>query len=357
MGKELYLLTGAAGNLGSSIARQLVAEGKVVRALVLKGDPAAERVPRQVDVMIGDVTDAATLEPFFSTGGGTDVIVIHCASIVTVSPDYSRKVHDVNVTGTRNIVDMCIEHGVRKLVYISSTGAIPELPHGQEIMEIADFTPDAVIGFYGQTKAEATRIVMDAVRQRSLDASIVFPSGIGGPGDFAYGPAASFIIDYVQGKMSAGVEGSFNAVDVRDLADGVIACCAKGRKGEGYIMANACISMKEMFRLISSLGGAREIRMILPVPIAMGIARLSGIISRLTRKPARMTTFAIHNLSRDNTFCSEKAERELGYHVRPFEETIMDTIEWLREEHRIGGSGDEQDGMPFGERVPAGGRT
>ena len=87
MNKTLYLLTGAAGNLGSSIARQLVAEGKDVRALVLKGDPAAERVPAAVETLVGDVTDLASLERFFAADGHADTVVIHCASIVTVSPE------------------------------------------------------------------------------------------------------------------------------------------------------------------------------------------------------------------------------------------------------------------------------
>ena len=92
-----------------------------------------------------------------------------------------------------------------------------------------------------------------------LDASIVFPSGICGPEDYAYGPVSSFIIDYVNGKMPSGVAGSFNAVDVRDLADGVISCCDKGRRGEGYIMyrlryARAAICLPDnTARLIRSL--------------------------------------------------------------------------------------------------------
>ena len=336
-----YLLTGAAGNLGSSVARQLVAEGKAVRALVLKGDPAAERVPKEVEVLIGDVTDLASLERFFTTDSGSDVVVIHCASIVTVSPDYSKKVFDVNVTGTKNIVDKCLEHKVKKLVYISSTGAIPELPHGTLIEEVTTFDPDAIVGFYGKTKAQASQIVMDAVRERGLDASLVYPTGISGPGDYAYGPVSSFVIDYIAGKMNAGIAGSFNAVDVRDLAAGVIACCDKGSKGEGYIMGNTCVSMKEMFHLLSSMSGAKEVKTILPVPVANVIAVISGIASKITGKPSRMTTYAVYNLARNNEFNCDKARRELGFEVRPFADTISDLISWLRAEGKIRGLGNE----------------
>jgi dihydroflavonol-4-reductase len=335
MSKTVYLLTGAAGNLGSSIARQLVAEGKEVRALVLRGDKAADKISKKVDIVTGDVTDLASIERFFSVDSFSDLVVIHCASIVTVSPSYSQKVYDVNVTGTKNIVDKCVEHKAKKLVYISSTSAIPELPDGETIVEVDRFDPDAVIGFYGKTKAEASQLVMDAVLQRNLDASIVFPSGIAGPGDYAYGPVASFIIDCVKGEMKAGIAGSFNAVDVRDLANGVISCVERGVKGEGYIMANAMVTMQEMFHLISSLGGVEEVKTILPVPLANFIARLSGLASKVTGKSSRMTTFAVYNLARNNSFGYSKAVKELGYTVRPFAQTVSDTIAWLKSESKI----------------------
>jgi dihydroflavonol-4-reductase len=335
MDKTLYLLTGAAGNLGSSIARQLAAEGKEVRALVLKGDPAAERVPKGIEVLVGDVTDIASLERFFAPGGHAETVVIHCASIVTVTPEYSKKVHEVNVEGTRNVVDKCLEHGVRKLVYVGSTGAIPERPKGEPIVEVERYESAPIIGFYGQTKAEASQIVLDAVRDKGLDASIVCPTGIAGPGDYAYGPVASFIIDYARGGMSAGVAGSFNAADVRDLAAGVIACCERGRRGESYILGNECVSMRAMFKLVSEASGAKEVKTILPVWAASFMAVLASFMAGLTGNRPKLTTYSIYNLARNNEFSSAKAEKELGYRSRPFAETIMDTVSWLKSEGKI----------------------
>ncbi|ULQ60464.1 NAD-dependent epimerase/dehydratase family protein [Brucepastera parasyntrophica] len=335
MKQTVYLLTGAAGNLGSSISRELIAQGRNVRALVLKDDPAEERVPPEVEIVTGDLMDADSLEKFFSVHEETETIVIHCASIVTVSEEYDQDVYAVNVFGTRNIIEKCIEHKVKKLVYISSTSAIPELPNGQPITEVNEFRAEAVIGFYGKTKAIATQLVLDAVRKNDLDASIVFPTGICGPNDYAYGYATRFIIDCVNGKLPAGIAGSFNSVDVRDLAAGVIACCEKGRKGEGYIMSNSNVTIREMFKLISSLTETPEVKLILPIPVAKVLAVVAGIAAKITGKPAALTGFAIYNLARNNNFSSKKAELELGYTVRPFEQTITDAVEWLRAEHRI----------------------
>lgn len=335
MKNRIYLVTGAAGNLGSSVCSQLLEKGETIRALVLKGDPAAQRVPKEVEITIGDVTDTASLERFFTVEDDSEAIVIHCASIVTVSGDYSKKLYDVNVGGTQNIIDKCLEHKVKKLIYISSTSAIPELPNAQKITEVDHFSPDGIIGHYGKTKALASQAVMDAVNKKGLDASIVFPTGICGPDDYAYGPVANFIIEYVSGKMPGGVAGSFNAVDVRDLADGVISCCDKGRKGEGYIMGNTCVSMKEMFQIISRVSGAKEVKVILPIPVANVMVKLLRLVSKITGKPALLTAFMVYNLTRNNNFSSEKAKQELEYHTRPFDETIADTVKWLIEEGKI----------------------
>ena len=335
MKNTMYLLTGAEGYLGSNISRMLIAQNKTVRALVLKGDPAIAQVPVQVEIISGDLVDSESVELFFNVPDETEIIVIHCASMVTVSPELSAKLLSVNVGGTRNIINACVKHKVKKLVYISSTGAIPELPHGEIICEVDSFNPYHVIGGYGQSKAMATQLVLDAVKEHDLDDSIVYPSGISGPHDYGNGYFTNFIIDYVSGKMPTGITGSFNAVDARDLAAGVITCTEKGRKGEGYIMSNSTVSMRELFRLISENTGAPQIKIILPACVSKIIAVFSSFLSLFTNKPALLTTFAIYNMTRNNVFSCEKAKRELGFKARPIEETIRDMAVWLYYEKRI----------------------
>ena len=335
--RNVYLLTGAAGLLGSNISRQLLEAGNTVRALVLKGDPAARYVPREAQVVFGDLLDRASLEELFAVPEGSEVVVIHCASIVTLNPDPSPKVHAVNVDGTRNIVEMCLRHRVKKLVYISSTGAIPELHHGQKISEVDHFLPtDGLVGYYSVTKAEATQLVLDAVREHpELDASVVHPSGICGPNDFSYGPVAKFILDYAGGGMKAGIAGTFNSVDVRDLAAGVIACCQKGRRGECYVMSNEMVTMEEMFQIINEAAGLHYHPSVLSPRTAHWAAKLLSLGSHFTGKPALLTDFAIYNLTRNNDFDCSKARRELGFSCRPFAETIRDEVNWLMEIGKI----------------------
>ena len=327
--KTIYLLTGAAGLLGNNIAMSLIEDGKCVRALVLDGDPAAVHIPESVEIFTGDVTDISSLEVFFKVPEDTEVVVIHCASIVALSPSPSQKVFDVNVTGTQNIVDLCISNNVKKLVYVSSTGAITELPEGQTICEPTYFEPDVVVGYYSKTKALATQLVLKAVEENNLNASIVYPSGICGPNDYAFGPVAGVILQYCEGKMPVGFEGYFNSVDVRDLADGVIACAEKGRTGEGYIMSNEIVPLKRLFELISQTSGTPLVETILPVDVMLENAAKNMPDSPDKEQKIEALKFGMYNMIRNNNFSSDKAKQELGYHTRPFEETITDEVNWL----------------------------
>jgi len=292
-------------------------------------------VPKEADIFVGDVTDTESLERFFSVPANTGIVCIHCAAIVTVNPDYSPKVYAVNVQGTQNIVDMCTAHHAVKLVHVSSTSAIPELPGTSPITEVSRYNPDLVTGYYGKSKALGSQIVMDAVHNKNLNASIVFPTGICGPDDYAFGPVASFLIEYCAGKLTAGVAGSFNAVDVRDLADAIVTCTETGRKGEGYILGNECVSMKQMFHILAVQTHTKEVTTILPSGIGKIIGKASDIAGRITKKPQRMTSFAVYNLVRNNNFDCTKARKELNFKTRPFEESISDTVAWLEREGKI----------------------
>ena len=273
MSNNLYLVTGAAGFLGSNVCRQLLDRGDQVRALVLPNDPAIKYVPEEVEVIKGDLCDAASLEPFFAVKDGVTTICIHVASMVTVNPDFSQKLVDVNVGGTKNIIEKCLEHPeCKKMVYVSSTGAIPELPKGQNISETTDFDPDKVVGWYSRTKAMATQAVLDAAKNRGLNACVVHPSGILGPNDFAVSETTGTLIKIINGEMPIGMQGSFNLCDVRDLAFGCIAAADKGLKGECYILGNEEVTLKELCQLLQKDLGCKGIKFYLPLGLAKKLA-------------------------------------------------------------------------------------
>ena len=306
-------------------------------------DKSVKYIPDQVEVVLGDLTDAPSLEPFFTVPEGATSVVIHCASMVTVNPNYSEKLMAVNVGGTRNIITKVLNHPeCEKMVYVSSTGAIPELPHGTPITEVNKFTPcnpKKVVGAYSQSKATATQMVLDAVNVMGLKACVVHPSGILGPNDHAIGETTNTLLQIIKGEMPMGMQGSFNLCDVRDLAAGTIAAVDKGRIGECYILANKTVTLKEMCDMLHAECNAKKIKFYLPLDLADKIAANLEKQAEKTGKMPLMTTFSVYNLARNNEFDCTKARTELGYTTRSYEETIHDEVQWMIAEGLIDGTG------------------
>ena len=336
MSNTLYLVTGAAGFLGGHICRQLLERGDKVRAFALPGDKAIQYIPEGVEVVEGNLCNMEDVQRFFTVEDGVETICLHIASIVTVTPDYSPLVMNVNVGGTKNIIRCCLDHKeCKKLVYCSSTGAIPEEKKGRKIREVMYFDEDQTVGCYSRSKAIATQAVLDAANIDGLNACVVHPSGILGPEDPALGETTKNVIDIIKGEMPMGMDGSFNLCDVRDLAAGTIAAADKGRKGECYILANEEVSFRDFCKLLNEESGCKPIKQFLPLGLAYKLAALMEKMAAKSGKQPLMTTFSVYNLARNNSFDYSKAQRELGYTTRPYAETIRDEITWLKENGHI----------------------
>ena len=222
-------------------------------------------------------------------------------------------------------------------MYVSSTGAIPELPAGQPIREVNQFVPyeeEKVVGWYSRSKAMATQKVLDAAHA-GLNACVVHPSGIIGPNDPAIGQTTRTLTQILNGEMPIGMAGSFNMVDVRDLAAGTIAAADKGRKGECYILSNDEVTLKEMCRMLKEDTGCKGCKFYLPLSFAhLAAKQMEKSAAKKGTKPV-LTEFAVYNLERNNTFDCSKARNELGFAPRPYAETLHDTAAWLKATGKI----------------------
>ncbi|MGI6752161.1 MAG: NAD-dependent epimerase/dehydratase family protein [Anaerovoracaceae bacterium] len=330
MGK-IYLVTGAAGHLGGVITQKLIKNGVSVRALVL---PKEKQIPEKADSFTGDIRDKESIRHCFEDLNGDELLVIHCAGIVSITSKVERALYDVNVIGTKNIVDLCIEYSVSKLVYISSVHAITEKPKGVVIKETTQFNPDKVVGAYAKTKAEATAYVLGAV-QKGLNACVVHPSGIIGPYDYGGGHINALIIDYCKGRLTSGVKGGYDFVDVRDVAAGVISASEKTNKGECYILSNRYYKISELLEMLHDITGRRRIKRFLPLMFVKITAPLAELYYKVLKQPPLFTSYSIYTLNSNALFSHQKATTELGYKTRDMRETLTDTISWLKGEGRI----------------------
>ena len=330
--KKVYIITGASGFLGNNIIRRLKQDNdNEIRAFVLNGESIKSLENLKCKIYYGDVTKKESLSSIFENTYGKQVFVIHCAAIVYIKSKYNTFVYNVNVNGTKNIVDKVLEINA-KLIYISSVHAIPEKPKNELITETTNFNPDHVRGLYAKTKAEAAAYVMYAVKNKNLNACIIHPSGIIGPNDFGNSHLTELVKEVSNGKLFACVRGGYNFVDVRDVADGVISACKNGTKGECYILSNKYITIKELTDLICGLQGRKKIKIVLPISFAKIIAPVFEIYYNLKKQTPLFTKYSLYTLSSNSNFSNEKAKKELNFKNRSMKDTIKDTVEWLKQQ-------------------------
>lgn len=332
--KELYIVTGANGFLGNNIVRKLLEKSCEVRCLVLPEDKCEALEGLECKIYRGDVTKKETLEEIFNVDSDTNLYVIHCAAIVYIKSKYNPKVMEVNYNGTKNIADKVLEKNA-KLVYVSSVHAITEKPNGEKMSEITDFDENRVTGLYAKSKARTAKMILEEVKTKGLNACIVHPSGIIGPNDYSNTHLTQMILDIANGSLRAFVKGGYDFVDVRDVADGIISACKNGKKGECYILSNRYIDVKELVDLISKKAGVKKIKTLLPMWIAKVTAPLSEIYYKIKKEAPLYTKYSLYTLTSNSNFSNEKAKKELGYKNRSMENTIADTVKWLKEKNMI----------------------
>jgi len=329
---KLYLITGAAGYLGKVLVEKLLTAGNRVRALVLPGDPAAGELPKGVAIAYGSVTEPSSLSDFFS-GDLRSACLIHCAGAVSIATRRDPGLWLVNADGTKNIMTLCLQHGLGRVVHVSSVHAIPAKPAGQVITETSVFSPSLVKGQYSKSKAEGTKYALIAAGS-GLNVSVVHPSGIIGPYDPGKADISSAVISFCRGKLRTAVSGGYDFVDVRDVADGIISCCTRGEKGECYILSGRYAHLHEIFAHLCELGYGKEPRY-LPLPFVRGLAPFFELYSIMRGRALFLTPYSAYTLGSGGLFSHENASKKLNYMPRSLEETLDDTVSWLREKGLI----------------------
>jgi dihydroflavonol-4-reductase len=321
MAKAHVTVTGAAGHLGANLVRQLVDEGYDVRALVYRDRrPLADADAEQVRA---DVTDAASLHEAFR---GTDV-VIHLAVAIAVQGENESLLDPVNVQGTRNVVDACLETGVDRLVHCSSVHAFRQEPLDRPIDETRPLADEGPAHCYDRSKALGERVVMEGV-EKGLDALILNPSAMLGPQDHKPSRMGETLLMIRGCRLPALVPGGYDWVDVRDVSRTTIQALDRGRKGERYILSGRWMSVEDLCRLACAVTGSRMPSVTVPLWMARLGTPFVTHWCRMRRQRPLYTSGALDTLTGNNRFDNRKAVAELGHEVRPLEETLRDAYAW-----------------------------
>jgi dihydroflavonol-4-reductase len=322
----MNLVTGATGHIGNVLTRELLERGQKVRALVLPGEDLTPLNGLDVEIAEGDVLDSESLRRAFH-----DVQdVYHLAGIISIMPGRNDRLRRINVLGTQNVLEAAGQANIRRLVYTSSIHAITRAPHGVTIDESIPFDPEHAISEYDRSKAEASLSVQQATRQ-GLDAVIVCPTGVIGPYDYRRSEMGSLILDCSLNPVQFWIDGAYDFVDVRDVAQGLIMAGEKGRSGESYILSGEQISVHNLMRTIQEITGLHSLHIRVPISLARFAARFTPLYYRMARIRPRFTHYAIETVASNSVISNDKARMELSYRPRALRETLTDTVHWFQE--------------------------
>lgn len=328
--KRLVAVTGAAGFLGSHICRSLLRCGYTVRAVTRQG--SSRKFPgdlsKRVELWPADVRNVESLNLAFQNAD----VVVHSAAIVTIGADPEDLARAVNLTGTRNAIKACVGNGVRRLVYIGSIHAFSPL-RGRVLDANSQLGQHSKIP-YTVTKTEAHISVLEAARSGRINASIICPSSLIGPGDAEPTLVGNMLLAIAQKRLPCLIDEGFWWSDVRDVAAAVAHAAGKSEcHGEVYFTAGRYAKIVELARLCSQILGRRVTRPAMPYFLALAGLPFIQLYAALKDQPPLYSRNSL-DLLRDCPVSIDEssARRQLGYEPRPLEESIRDALNWFKEQ-------------------------
>ena len=322
------VVTGASGHIGINLVRALVAEKRSVRAMAHHNHQVLEGLG--AEIVRGDVTDAASLTRAFE---GTEV-VYHQAGVISLLKNEWPLVEKINIQGTRNVIEACRRSGVKRLVHFSSIHAINPEPRHKAVDENNALIEGRRYPPYDRSKAEGQREVRKAIAG-GLNAVIINPTGVFGPYDYQPSFFGAALLAMANGRMPALVNGGFDWVDARDVAQGAISAEKQAPSGAEYLLSGHWVSMRGIGDIMKEISDASIPGFVCPMPAARFGAPFAETYSRLFKKRPIFTSVSLNALCANRNISHEKATRELGYQPRPFKETLTDTMKWFEENGKL----------------------
>lgn len=321
------LVTGSTGFIGAAVTRSLLARGLDVRVLVRPTSDLGNLHGLRVEQSPGDLRDPVSLRRALAGCNQLYHVAAHYA-LWAADP---QVFYDINVTGTRSLMEAAREAGIERIVYTSTIGAIGLPPGGGLGTEETPVSLGQMTGHYKRSKFLAEQAVLTLARE-GLPVIIVNPSAPVGPRDIKPTPTGQIIVDFMKRRMKAYIETGMNLVDVEDVAVGHLLAMQKGRIGERYILGNRNLSLYEVFAALSRLTGIPAPRVKLPRASILPLAYVNQWLSDyITHRPPRIPLEGVKMAKYVMHYDCAKAIRELGLPQTPIESALEHAVQWFRE--------------------------
>ena len=316
------VITGASGHIGTNLVRALIQDGRPTRSLVHLHHQSIDGL--DTEIVSGDIRDRASLDEAFRGA----VVVYHLAACISLSMKGWPHLEAINVNGTRNVVEACLENGVKRLVHFSSIHALHQEPLDVPIDESRPLSSAPGYPPYDRSKALAELEVRKGI-EKGLDAVIVYPTAVIGPYDYEPSYLGEAISSIAAHKLPAMVHGGYDWVDVRDVVRGAMSAERRGGTGEGYILSGHWVSLNDIGAMVREITGTPPPGLCVPLWLAHLGVPFIALYSKIVGCRPLYTDFSLKVLKSNRHISHAKATRELGYEPRPFRDSIRDTLEWF----------------------------
>ncbi len=321
MNEHISVITGGTGYVGLALVKYLTGRGEKVRLLLLDDHPCLAGI--NCEKVIGNICNPADLDAAFA-GAET---VYHIAGVVDISGKKEQLMWNVNVGGTKNVVESCKKNGVKNLIYVSSIDTYPDKFCEGVISERSEYSEVGLHSPYAVTKALATQIVLDA--KNDLKVCCVQPTGVIGPDDYMGSSIGAMVDLFIKGMFPVSMNfGEYNFVDARDMAVAMRNAVDTGRSGECYILGGHRVTVDELMGYMAATLGKKKPKMKVSKALVKPFVPLISWVMDLAKLPPMLNSFSLSKLEENCNFSNEKAKKEIGFAPRPVAETIRDTVLW-----------------------------
>ncbi len=321
-----YLVSGGEGALGKTVISMLLQRGEKVRILMSElSDTRIYRNNPNIEICYGISTDKDSMIEFFDLEDPRSAILFHTDEYVSLSDSTNLTMRRVNVIGAENIVDMCLKRKVGKLVYLSSAYALNPEVKGEDLT--IHFDRNKVEGEYAKSKAEAAAYVMEKVSLNRLNAVMVLPTFIIGPGYSEDYEINKVLNSYLNNGTIPPKQGGRAFVDVRDVANAMLTLADKGEPGAGYIVTGDYKTSGEFFQDVNEISGNdAPVKTASKLVMSKSLAKLVDFYYKITHKENPKEAYTLFSDNPDARF-EDNSKGVLPEITISFKDSLKDTIE------------------------------
>jgi dihydroflavonol-4-reductase len=324
------MLTGATGHIGSNVARELIAQGHEVVALVREKSSRKGIEGLAMKIVVGDVLDPASLAKACE---GADA-VIHCAAEFAIWAPDPTTISLPAVQGTENVLRAAATAGVKRVVVTSSAAAVGGSTRPNDLRTENDWFDDATVPYY-RAKMEAERTAKRLSAELGLATIILLPTLVLGPNDHRITPSMRPVLDLANGKQPT-VDGGMNVVSVRDVARAHVRALERGEPGERYLIAGDNVTVKDLGAMIAAYTGKVPAHMTLPKWAVRVAASVMEAGAALTGKAPGLTRAAVDDvLGKYAWVDGGKGRAAFDLHPMDARSVVEDTLRWFLESGKL----------------------